>query len=301
MIRLFGKSGTALIGFGIFAIWFIVQFWYVTLPIITITIICYVLICKSNKKENQTSSYNKKTSNYYQEKQQRLWQDYERKKQEVHDKFTKEREERIEQEKLHHEQQEKNNFEENEKRVKERLEQFKLSETEALLVFGKNWRKRLGKPNYEFVTEELVNRIVYKICEDDDYKRKISSIMEKVLDLIGYYIKWYGKHEGWDDLKFEDWEEDWADVKETWSRLKWHYQNKTYSNNKRKYQSRYDSDFSDKDYYKILGVSQNATIDEIKKQYRELIMKFHPDRNKSPESEKKCQAIIEAYENLVNV
>ena len=50
-----------------------------------------------------------------------------------------------------------------------------------------------------------------------------------------------------------------------------------------------------KDYYEILGVPRNATLDEIKKAYRELALKYHPDRNKSKEAEEKFKEINEAY------
>lgn len=53
-----------------------------------------------------------------------------------------------------------------------------------------------------------------------------------------------------------------------------------------------------KDYYKALGISRNATEDEIKKAYRKLALKYHPDKNKSKEAEEKFKEIAEAYEVL---
>ncbi len=51
-----------------------------------------------------------------------------------------------------------------------------------------------------------------------------------------------------------------------------------------------------KDYYKVLGISKNATLEEIKKTYRQLALKYHPDRNKgNKEAEEKFKEINEAY------
>jgi curved DNA-binding protein len=54
-----------------------------------------------------------------------------------------------------------------------------------------------------------------------------------------------------------------------------------------------------KDYYKILGVERNATEDEIKRAYRKLALKYHPDRNPGNEqAEEKFKEINEAYQVL---
>ena len=53
-----------------------------------------------------------------------------------------------------------------------------------------------------------------------------------------------------------------------------------------------------KDYYAILGVKRDATLDEIRKAYRKLAKEFHPDINKSPGAEDKYKEINEAYEVL---
>lgn len=51
-------------------------------------------------------------------------------------------------------------------------------------------------------------------------------------------------------------------------------------------------------FYQILGVNENASIDEIKKAYRRLSLQFHPDKNPSPEATEKYKKINEAYDIL---
>ena len=54
-------------------------------------------------------------------------------------------------------------------------------------------------------------------------------------------------------------------------------------------------------YYNLLNISKNASIDEIKKAFRNLAHKFHPDKNQGDkEAEEKFKQICKAYEVLVN-
>ena len=52
------------------------------------------------------------------------------------------------------------------------------------------------------------------------------------------------------------------------------------------------------EYYDRLGLSKDASQDEIKRAYRKLSKKYHPDINKEPGAEEKYKEILEAYETL---
>ena len=53
-----------------------------------------------------------------------------------------------------------------------------------------------------------------------------------------------------------------------------------------------------KDYYNVLNLPRDASEDDIKKAYRKLALKYHPDKNKDPGAEEKFKEIAEAYEVL---
>src|SRR5258705_9800154 len=53
-----------------------------------------------------------------------------------------------------------------------------------------------------------------------------------------------------------------------------------------------------KDYYKVMGVARDAKPEEIKKVYRRLARKYHPDVSKEPNAEARFKDVQEAYEVL---
>ena len=57
---------------------------------------------------------------------------------------------------------------------------------------------------------------------------------------------------------------------------------------------------NNKNYYEILGITKETSNDDIKKAYKKLAIKFHPDKNKSPKAEEAFKKIATAYQTLTD-
>ncbi|XP_010541900.1 PREDICTED: chaperone protein dnaJ 49 [Tarenaya hassleriana] len=57
---------------------------------------------------------------------------------------------------------------------------------------------------------------------------------------------------------------------------------------------------SKKDYYEILGLEKNCSVEDVRKAYRKLSLKVHPDKNKAPGSEETFKAVSKAFQCLSN-
>ena len=94
------------------------------------------------------------------------------------------------------------------------------------------------------------------------------------------------------DKTYEKYHSDWSDDYEDLGKRKNSKEDKEFMNT--------SQNSSLPNYYKILEIPQNATHDEIKKQYRQLAKKIHPDKNKGEKSEEIMVQINKAYEILSN-
>ena len=191
------------------------------------------------------------------------------------------------------------------KLVTARLERFHLSEDEAELIFGNEWRDILGQEYQLFFyhVAKLKNKLmetgfeqIFTNNPESLFREKVSHIIDKVIQMIESVCNEDPEYAKYNEKYFEEeLGKEGADyLKEAWEFFKKH--------------KRSPWDFSyfintldTSDAYKILGLAVTATIKEVKKKYRELVLKWHPDRNRTNkiQAEKELVKINQAYETIM--
>ena len=194
----------------------------------------------------------------------------------------------------------------NDKLVRARLERFHLSEDEAELIFGNEWRDILGQEYQLFFyhVAKLKNKLmktglfdqIFTNNPEPLFREKVSHIIDKVIQMIESVCNEDPEYAKYNEKYFEEeLGKEGADyLKEAWEFFKKH--------------KRSPWDFSyfintldTSEAYKILGLAVTATIQEVKKKYRELVLKWHPDRNRTNkiQAEKELVKINQAYETIM--
>ena len=191
------------------------------------------------------------------------------------------------------------------KLVTARLERFHLSEDEAELIFGIEWRDILGQEYQLFFNHvaKLKNKLmetgfeqIFTNNPEPLFREKVSHILDKVIQMIESVCNEDPEYAKYNEKYFEEeLGKEGADyLKEAWEFFKKHKR------------SPWDFSFiintlDTSEAYKILGLAVTATIQEVKKKYRELVLKWHPDRNRTNkiQAEKELVKINQAYETIM--
>ena len=170
------------------------------------------------------------------------------------------------------------------------LESIGLSEEEAKLVFGKDWKRKLTKSGYDDQFASEILKIQTKIMFDLDYRKEVIHLLDKLISTIDFVIdafpetaKKYAKNLGpYEEIYIHQWE--------VFKKYK-----------KTSFEINSENELTVSEAYKILELGITATIGQVKKRFRVLALKWHPDRNRTnkTEAEQMFVKINKAYETIV--
>ena len=284
----------------VYIIYLAIIHWYITIPIIAI-IIWYFFFYNpkdSNKKEyhsqsdysqsrrNESNSYqNYSQSNYSNEGTDGYGQSYQKKSYQKKSYQKKSYQKKIDEKKSYH----YDGYEYKKigkaklDRINERLEKFQITPEEARIIFGNAWTTKLGTKD-RMIFYFMIRRIEISLQYDynDRNKNKFRHLYSKVLEIIQIVM---------------DENEDLREKEKRWSEGDYSYD---YGYDYQNYND--DSEITEKKItqsFKIFGLTRNSTIEQIKSKYRELSLKYHPDRNKNTDTTAKMSEINSAYEIIM--
>ena len=264
-----------------------IYYWYITLPIIIIIVLVWKYKSgDSDKKEEDYSQSRRSQSSSYQNYSQSDYSSYNSNYNSNSDDYYKKTTQDDSYQKSKSKRKSKGS-EAKAKRVDGRLEKYKITPEEARIIFGKTWRSKLGKQEWEFYYVVRYIEIDFEFDYNNRCRKKYGHLYSKVLQIIKIVM------------------EENADMREEENRFNknfddgfnWDYDDYDYKNH---YGD--DSDIDDEDVAKAFdtfGLARESTKEQIKTKYRELTLKFHPDKNKSKDSTVKMTEINRAYEIIM--
>ena len=258
----------------VYIIYLAVTYWYITIPVIIIVIWYFFFYSPKDsdkKTEDKYQSRRDQSSSYQNYSQSNYDSNYDSNKQSTNDYSYKKSKSKSK----------KNQAKT--KRVNTRLEKFQITPSEAQIIFGKYWRSKLGKPEWEFYYVIRYIEIDVVFDYNNRQRKKFGYLYSKVLEIIQIVME-----ENADTREDED---------RDWKRYsKYDDYDYSYENN------RDSSEINEEDIveaFDIFGLTRESTKEQIKTRYRELTLKFHPDKNKSVDSTTKMTEINNAYEIIM--
>jgi DnaJ-domain-containing protein 1 len=181
----------------------------------------------------------------------------------------------------------------NDKLVRARLERFHLSEDEAELIFGKKWRNKLSQGNFDLFYQ-ITKMKLDLLGLNKSFGKKVSHIIDKVIQMIDTVYDENPEYA----KSFETYAEESnpgaaRTAKKAWEFFKKHKKTDGFDPS--------ENILDTSEAYKIFDLAVSATVEQVKKKYRELVLKWHPDRYKGDKTvaEKMMMKINQAYETIM--
>ena len=176
-------------------------------------------------------------------------------------------------------------------RLLERLARYDLSKAEIELLFGKYWRTTPDVPDLFY---KIIQMKLDLISPRNPFRKKVSHIIDKVIRIIDSVWIEYPQ----EVKQFEKICNDQTPGGYDWIEREWEFFRKY-----KKPSSEYSENTLDEsEAYEILGLSMTVTLDQVKERFRELALRWHPDKNDSAikkECERKFVRINQAYETIM--
>ena len=177
--------------------------------------------------------------------------------------------------------------------------EFDLSKAEIQLLFGLNWRYELsecilyGRNSTEFLFK-IAQMKIDLISPGNPFRKKVSHIIDKVIRIIDSVWIEYPQ----EVTQFKKICNDQTPGGSDWIEREWEF----FKKHKKSSSEFSENTLDASEAYEILGLSMTVTLDQVKERFRELALRWHPDKNDSAiktEAEKKFVRINLAYETII--